>query len=157
MTDAPALIPLPLITALHKSKAFPVSSCSSPNFMLLSSARPRRKLVKRFIESTWTIMSGGRVWRAGANGQMGPPYHHVSLRLCRAEMPGRTQTPCLDVATSCSECGWAAHSPAQASLLIPLPPAAREQVAWKKIIMKRSLRNVKEQDEAPGSWDAADR
>lgn len=62
----------------------------------------------------------------------------------------------MEASISCS--GWyrAAHTPGQARLLIAFPPAGAEQVAWKKIIVKRRPRDTREQDEAQGSWGTAD-
>lgn len=133
-------------------KSIPHFFTSSPNSMLLSSAQPHRKLIKQLIESSWNITSSGRVWWAGASRQTGMCIPGVCAELRCSGWPKKT--PHLEAAISCSERYRAARIPGQASLLIP---AGREQVAWKKIIIKRKPRNAREQDEAQGSWGAADR
>lgn len=73
-------------------------------------------------------MSSGRVWQAVASRHTGLCIPGVCAK---PKGSGWPKNPHLEVAISCSERYEAAHIPGQASLLIPLPPAGREQVAWK--------------------------
>lgn len=105
-------------------KSIPNLFLSFPSSALLSSAQPRRKLVKQFIASARNIMSNGRVGKAGAS-------RHTGLCIPRGSAPpgcwGWPQTPRLEVAIHCSRCYGAARVPEQVNFVIALPPAGREQ------------------------------
>ena len=76
--------PPPTHDGSSQIKSIPHFFGSSPNSALPSSAQPRRKLVKQFVESAWSIMSSGRVGWAKASRQTGL---HIPRVLGTAQNP----------------------------------------------------------------------